>query len=246
MTILSLVVELSPLELKIFYWINVVQRNNPTVLHVLNSKVTHNVTGSILFCMCNFHYYTVIGCWFISPWTCKFYKIIVIRNITRTFLQVLLWNLHIMFVCIWSCAYGIFMSVCPSVCLWTQFYLELFSYSFAHTALKFIHNVFVHMKLVMCNFHDHTIIGCEIIFPWTCKFYWLIVVQRNNPIALHVLNSKLHTMLLVVYSSACVIFITILSLVAELSPLELINFTKSLLSRALLLHFCKYSSEIYT
>ena len=53
-------------------------------------------------------------------------------------------------------------------------------------------------------------------------------------------------MLLVVYSSACAIFITILSLVAELSPLELVNFTKSLLSRALLLHFCKYCSEIYT
>ena len=57
---------------------------------------------------------------------------------------------------------------------------------------------------------------------------------------------KLHTMLLVVYSSACAIFITILSLVAELSPLELVNFTKSLLSRALPLQFCKYCSEIYT
>ena len=101
------------------------------------------------------------------------------------------------------------------------------------------------LKLCMCNFHDHTIIGCGIIFPWTCKFYWIIVVQRNNPTVLHVLNSKFHTMLLVVYSSACVIFITILSLVAELSSHELVNFTKSLLSRALLLHFCKYCSEIY-
>ena len=53
-------------------------------------------------------------------------------------------------------------------------------------------------------------------------------------------------MLLVVYSSACAIFITILPFVAELSPLELVNFTKSLLSRALLLHFCKYCSENYT
>ena len=44
----------------------------------------------------------------------------------------------------------------------------------------------------------------------------------------------------------CAIFITILSLVAELSPLELVNFTKSLLSRAFLIHFCKYFSEIYT
>ena len=53
-------------------------------------------------------------------------------------------------------------------------------------------------------------------------------------------------MFLVVYSSACAIFITKLSLVAELSPVELVNFTKSLLSRALLIHFCKYCSEIYT
>ena len=109
-----------------------------------------------------------------------------------------------------------------------------------------IHNVCVHMKLCMCNFHYNTIIGCGIISPWTCKFYWINVVQRNNPAVLHVLNSKLHTILLAVYSSACAIFITILSLVAELSPLVLVNFTKSLLSRALLLHFCKYCSEIYT
>ena len=97
-----------------FYLIIVVQRNNPAVFHVLNSKL-HNVTGSIQFCMCNFHYHTVIDCWIISPWTCKFSKIIVIRSITPTFLQVLLWNLHIMFVCIWSCEYAIFMSVCLSI-----------------------------------------------------------------------------------------------------------------------------------
>ena len=54
---------------------------------------------------------------------------------------------------------------CPSICLWTQVCRDLFSYSFARTALKFIHNVCVYMKLCMCNFHDHTIIGCGIIFP---------------------------------------------------------------------------------
>ena len=102
------------------------------------------------------------------------------------------------------------------------------------------------MKLCMCNFHDHSIVGCWIISPWTCKFYWIIVVQRNNPTVLHLLNSNLHTMLLVVYSSACAIFIKILSLVAELSPRELINFTKSLLSTALLLHLCKYCPKMYT
>ena len=60
---------------------------------------------------------------------------------------------------------GIDMAVWPSVRPWTQFCPELFSYSFAHTALKFIHNICVHMKLCMCNCHDHTIIGCGIISP---------------------------------------------------------------------------------
>ena len=56
-------------------------------------------------------------------------------------------------------------SVRPSIYTWTQFCTELFSYSFARIALKFIHNLCVHMKLCMCNFHDHTIIGCGIMFP---------------------------------------------------------------------------------
>ena len=141
---------------------------------------------------------------------------------THTFLQVLLWNLNIMFVCIWSCAYAIVMSVCLAVRLSMDTFLSrAFLLQFCS---EILHNVCVHMKLCMCNFHDHTIIGCGIIFPWTCKFYWIIVVQKNNPTLLHVLTSKLHTLLLIVYSSACAIFSTILSLVAELASLELINF----------------------
>ena len=130
-------------------------------------------------------------------------------------------------------------SICPSFrpSVRGHIFPKLFSYILARTALKLIHNVCVHMKLCMCNFHDHTIICCGIIFIiWTCKFYWISAVQINNPTVLHVLNSKLHTMLLVVSSSACAIFITILSLVAELSPLELVNFTKSLLSTPTLTH----------
>ena len=57
------------------------------------------------------------------------------------------------------------LSVRPSVSPWTQFCPELFSYSFARIALKYIHNVRVQMKLCMCNIHDHTIIGCGIISP---------------------------------------------------------------------------------
>ena len=117
----------------------------------------------------------------------------------------------------------------PSVCLYLD---TILSGAFLLQCCTFIHNVCVNMKLCMCSFHDRTIITCGIISPWTCKFYWIIVVQRNNPTVLHVLNSKLHTMLLVVCSSAGAIFITIMSLVADLSPLELVNFTKSLLSRA--------------
>ena len=96
------------------------------------------------------------------------------------------------------------------------------------------------MKLCMCNFHDHTIIGVELSSLELVNFAELLVSREI------ILQYCMYTMLLVVYSSACAIFITILSLIAELSPLELVNFTKSLLSRALLLHFCKYCSEIYT
>ena len=79
------------------------------------------------------------------------------------------------------------LSVRWSVCPWTQFCLELFfSYSFARNALKFIHNVCVHMKLCMCNFHD------------------------------------------------------LLSMVVELSSLELVNFTELLLSREIILQYCMY------
>ena len=133
------------------------------------------------------------------------------------------WNLQLNFYTPTTKWRGVYWNRhgCLSVCPWIQFCPEFFSYTFACTALKFIHNVCVHMKLCVCNFHDHTIIGCGIISLWTCKFYWIIVVQRNNLEVLHVLNSKLHTMLLVVYSSACAIFITILSLVTELSPLNL-------------------------
>ena len=77
-------------------------------------------------------------------------------------------------------------SVCPSertsVCHWTQFCPELFSNSFARTALKFINKDCV--------------------------------------------------------SCACVIFMTILSLVVELSPLELVNFTELFLSREIFLQYC--------
>ena len=89
----------------------------------------------------------------------------------------------------------------PSVCPWTQFCSGLFSYSFACTALKFIHNVCVHMKLCMCNFHDHTIIVMELSPLELVNFTELLLsMERNNPTVLHVLNSKLHTVLLVVYS----------------------------------------------
>ena len=119
------------------------------------------------------------------------------------------------------------LSAHPSVCPWTQFCPELFSYSSARTALKFIH-VCVHMKLCMCNLHDHNIIGCGIISPWTCKFYWIFVVRSFSPTVLHVhvLLWNLYIMFVYIWSCACAIFITILSLAAELSPLELVNFTK--------------------
>ena len=135
-------------------------------------------------------------------------------------------------------------SVPPSVCPWTQFCPEFFSYSFPHTALKFIHNVCVHMK--MCNFHDHTIISCGIISPWTFKFYWIIVVRSFSPTVFHVLLWNLYIMFVSIGNFAYEIFMTILSLVMELSPFELVNFTELLLSGAFVQQFSMYCSEIYT
>ena len=122
-------------------------------------------------------------------------------SFSPTVLHVLLWNLYIMFVYMWSCACAIFMTILSLV-------VELSS-------------------LELVNFTE-LLLSREIILQYC--MYW----------------TRLYTMLLVVYSSACAIFITILSLVAELSPLELVNFTMSLLSRVLLLLYCKYRSEIYT
>ena len=137
------------------------------------------------------------------------------------------------------------LSVRPSICLWTQFCAELFAYSFACTILKFIHNVCVHMKFCMCNFHDHTIIGCGIISPWTCKFYWIIVLWSLSPTLFHVLLWNLYIMFVYIWSCACAIFMTILSFVVELSPLELVNFTELLLSGGFLIQFCTCCSEVY-
>ena len=92
------------------------------------------------------------------------------HNFVRSFptvLHVLLWNLYIMFVYIWSCAYAIFMTILSLVVELSSLELE--------------------------------------------NFYWIIVDQGNNPTVLHVLNSKLHTMLLVVYSSACANILSVFS-----------------------------------
>ena len=71
------------------------------------------------------------------------------------------------------------------------------------------------MKLCMCNFHDHAI---ELVN------FTELLLSREIIYNIACTESKLHTMLLVVYSSACAVFITLLSLVAELSPLELVKF----------------------
>ena len=138
------------------------------------------------------------------------------------------------------------MAVRPSFCSWAQFCLELFSYSFAHTALKFIHNVCLHIWSCACAIFM-TILSLVVeLSPLELVNFTELLLSREIIQQYCMYWTQLLTMLVVVYSSACAIFITVLSLVAELSPLELVNFTKSLLSRALLLLFCKYCSEIYT
>ena len=83
-------------------------------------------------------------------------------------------------------------SIWPSVCPWTQFCPELFSYSFACTALKFINNVCIHMKLCMCNFQDILSLVVELSPLELVNFTEVNVVQRNYPTVLHVLNSVTH------------------------------------------------------
>ena len=100
-------------------------------------------------------------------------------SFSPTVLHVLLWNLYIMFVYIWSCACAIFMTILSLV-------VELSS-------------------LELVNFTE-LLLSREIILKYC--MYW----------------TQLHAMLLVLYSSACAIFITILSLVGEFFPLELVNF----------------------
>ena len=61
MAILLLVVELSSLELVNFTEL-LLSRELSYSIACTELKVTHNVTCSIQFCMCNLHYHTVIGC----------------------------------------------------------------------------------------------------------------------------------------------------------------------------------------
>ena len=125
------------------------------------------------------------------------------------------------------------------------------------------------MKLCMCNFHDHTSLVAELsplklvnfaksllsraLLLYFCKYCSEVVhmqfscpsvhghnfVQSFSLTVLHVLLLNLYIMF-VYKSCACGIFMTILSLVEELSSLELVNFTELLLSREIILQYCTY------
>ena len=71
-------------------------------------------------------------------------------------------------------------------------------------------------------------------------------VQSFSPTVLHVLLWNLYIMFVYIWSSACLIFMTILSLVVELSTLELVNFSELLLSREIILLYCMYWTQSYT
>ena len=69
------------------------------------------------------------------------------------------------------------------------------------------------------------------------------IMRSLSSTVLHVLLWNLYIMFVFICSCACAIFMTILSLVVKLSSLQHVHFTKSLLPRALVLHFCKYCYE---
>ena len=98
---------------------------------------------------------------------------------------------------------------------------------FANTALKFTHNVCLYMKLC-------------IFCPWTqfCPEIFSLVLR--------VLLWNLYIMFVYIWSCSCAIFMTILSLVVELSPRELVNFTELLLSREIILQHFMFWTQSYT
>ena len=132
--------------------------------------------------------------------------------------------------------------ISPWNCNFSQnyYYLEHFSYTFVPTDLEFQYDVNEHIKFFMCNFHLPTVFGCWIISPWTCNFYKITIIWSISPTLLYQLIFNLNIILMSIWSCACPIFKSLLPLVAELSPLELVIFTKLVLYGAFLPHFVTY------
>ena len=110
-------------------------------------------------------------------------------------------------------------------------FVQSFSPTILHILLWNFCVMFVYIWSCACAIF----IGCG-IFSLELVNFTELLLSREIILQYCMYWTQFRTMLLVVYSSACAIFITIRSLVAKLSALELVNFTISLLSRALLLH----------
>ena len=130
---------------------------------------------------------------------------------------------------------GIAMAVCLSVIG------HNFVWSFSATALIILlwnfYIIFVYIWSRACAIFMTMLSLVVELSPLELVNFTELLLSREIILQYCMYWTQSNTMLLVVYSSARAIFITILSLDAELSPFELVNFTKSLLSRALLLPF---------
>ena len=120
-------------------------------------------------------------------------------------------------------------------------------------------NVIEKLKFVFGKDKKHCVKRRKCWLPAFSPFYtlhnevegspWLSVspyVRRHNfvrsfsPTVLHILLLNLYIIFVYIWSCACAIFMTILLLLVELSPLELVNFTEFLLSREIIIQYCMY------
>ena len=103
---------------------------------------------------------------------------------------------------------------------------------------------------IFCYYTPHNEVEGGILeWPWLSirlsvrkhNFFWSF-----SPTVLQVLLWNLYLMFVYIRSCACAIFMTILSLVMEISSIELVNFTELWLSREIILLYCMYWAQSYT
>ena len=108
------------------------------------------------------------------------------------------------------------------------------------------------LQFIITHTHTHThthkeVEGHILESPWlSIRLSVDTILYRASDSFVHTTMKFIHNVC--VHMKLCMwsIFMTILSLVVELSPLELVNFTELLLSRKIILQYCMYLTQSYT